>query len=47
METDPKLKSLGGYADDTHLNVRYRTHALHTVDPVDFGQWTLGQTAWR
>jgi len=34
MESDPKSKiqnpkSLAGYADDTHLNVRYRTHALY------------------
>lgn len=43
----PNPKSLGGYADDTRLNVRYRTHALYTVDPVDFGQWTLGRLAWR
>jgi len=40
-------KSVGGYADDTNLNVRYCTHALYTVDPVDFGQWTLGQLAWH
>jgi SAM-dependent methyltransferase len=40
-------KSRGGYADDTCLNVRYRTHALYTVDPVDFGQWTLERLAWR
>ena len=38
---------LGGYADDTHLNVRYRTHALYTVDPVDFGRWTLERLAWH
>jgi len=40
-------KSIAGYADDTHLNVRYRTHALYTVDPVDFGRWTLERLAWR
>jgi SAM-dependent methyltransferase len=44
---DQNPKSPGGYADDTHLNVRYRTHALYTVDPVDFGQWTLGRLAWN
>ena len=59
MEANPESKTvipsgakdenprLSGYADDTHLNVRYRTHALYTVDPVDFGQWTLGRLAWR
>ena len=35
------------YADDTHLDVRYRTHELYTVDPVDFGQWTLDCLPWR
>ena len=44
---NPKPKPLDGYADDTHLNVRYRTHALYTVDPVDFGRWTLDRLAWR
>ena len=29
------------YADDSSLNVRYRTHQVYTVDPVDFGRWTL------
>ena len=38
--------SPGGYADDSCLNVRYRTHALYTVDPVDFGQWTLERLTW-
>jgi len=47
METNLELKVLDGYADDTQLNVRYRTHALYTVDPVDFGQWTLERLAWR
>ncbi|MBN1137731.1 MAG: methyltransferase domain-containing protein [Anaerolineae bacterium] len=37
----------GGYADDTRLSVRRRTHALYTVDPVDFGRWTLERLAWR
>ena len=27
------------YADSTHLDVRYRTHQLYTVNPVSFGQW--------
>jgi SAM-dependent methyltransferase len=39
------------YADDHHLNVRYQTHQCYTVDPVDFGRWTLerlaAQAAWR
>ena len=35
------------YADDSHLDVRYRTHRLYTVDPVDFGQWTLERLAWQ
>ena len=36
-----------GYADDSRLNVRHRTHQLYTVDPVDFGRWTLERLAWR
>jgi SAM-dependent methyltransferase len=47
METNLKIQSLSGYADDARLNVRYRTHALYTVDPVDFGRWTLERLAWR
>ena len=39
------------YADDRHLDVRYRTHQLYTVDPIDFGRWTLEQlwsdATWR
>lgn len=35
------------YADDTHLDVRRRTHQLYTLDPVDFGQWTLERLVWR
>lgn len=35
------------YADDSHLDVRYRTHQLYTVDPVDFSRWTLERLAWR
>jgi len=35
------------YADDRHLDVRYRTHQLYTVDPVDFGRWTLEQLRWH
>lgn len=35
------------YADDSQLDVRYRTHQLYTVDPVDFQQWTLDRLPWR
>jgi SAM-dependent methyltransferase len=35
------------YADDSLLDVRRRTHELYTVDPVDFGRWTLEQMSWR
>lgn len=35
------------YVDDRHLDVRYRTHQLYTVDPVDFGRWTLEQLPWQ
>jgi ubiquinone/menaquinone biosynthesis C-methylase UbiE len=34
------------YADDAHLDVRYRTHQLYTVEPVDFGKWTLEKISW-
>jgi SAM-dependent methyltransferase len=49
--TDQKLLREKAYADDTQLDIRYRTHQLYTVDPVDFGRWTLErlarQTPWR
>jgi SAM-dependent methyltransferase len=35
------------YADDARLDVRYRTHQLYTLDPVDFGRWTLERLPWR
>lgn len=44
---DPKILRKEAYADDTHLDVRYRTHKLCTVDPVDFGRWTLERLPWR
>jgi len=44
---DPAILREQAYADGTHLNVRRRTHQLYTVDPVDFGQWTLEQIPWR
>jgi ubiquinone/menaquinone biosynthesis C-methylase UbiE len=44
---DQKRLSEEAYADDTLLDVRYRTHQLFTVDPVDFGRWTLERLAWQ
>jgi SAM-dependent methyltransferase len=44
---DQKRLSEEAYADDTHLDIRYRTHQLYTVDPVDFGRWTLERLAWQ
>lgn len=44
---DPKILRQEAYVDDTHLDVRYRTHKLYTVDPVDFGRWTLERLPWR
>ena len=44
---DQKLLREKAYADDSHLDVRYRTHQLYTVDPVDFGRWTLERLPWR
>ncbi len=44
---DQKLLREEAYADDSHLDVRYRTHLLYTVDPVDFERWTLERLPWR
>jgi SAM-dependent methyltransferase len=44
---DQKVLREEAYADDSHLNVRRRTHQLYTVDPVDFGRWTLERLPWR
>ena len=44
---DPTILREQAYADDTQLDVRRRTHQLYTVDPVDFGQWTLERLSWR
>jgi ubiquinone/menaquinone biosynthesis C-methylase UbiE len=44
---DQKVLREEAYADDSHLDVRYRTHQLHTVDPVDFGRWTLERLTWQ
>ena len=44
---DPNILREKAYADDAHLDVRQQTHRLYTVNPVDFGRWTLEQLAWR
>jgi SAM-dependent methyltransferase len=44
---DQKRLREEAYADDVHLDVRYRTHQLYTVEPVDFGRWTLERLSWR
>jgi ubiquinone/menaquinone biosynthesis C-methylase UbiE len=44
---DQHLLREEAYADESQLDVRYRTHQLYTVDPVDFGRWTLEQVPWR
>lgn len=44
---DQKVLQEEAYADDSHLEVRYRTHQLYTVDPVDFGRWTLERLIWQ
>lgn len=44
---DQKVLREEAYADDSRLAVRYRTHQLYTVEPVDFGRWTLERLPWR
>jgi SAM-dependent methyltransferase len=44
---DPQILREQEYADDGHLDVRRRTHQLYTVDPVDFGRWTLERLTWQ
>ena len=44
---DQKLLREEAYADDANLDVRCRTHQLYTVDPMDFGRWTLERLPWR
>ncbi len=44
---DPTILREQAYADDSLLDIRRRTHQLYTVDPVDFGQWTLELLPWR
>jgi SAM-dependent methyltransferase len=43
---DQRLLREEAYADDSCLDVRYQTHRLYTVDPVDFGRWTLERLSW-
>ncbi len=45
--SDPRVLREQEYADDSHLRVRQRTHQSYTVDPVDFGRWTLERLAWQ
>ena len=44
---DPAILREQAYADDARLDVRRRTHQLYTLDPVDFGRWTLERLPWR
>lgn len=44
---DPAILREQAYADGSHLDVRRRTHQLYTVEPVDFGRWTLERIRWR
>ena len=44
---DPTVLREQAYADDSLLDVRRRTHQLYTVDPVDFGRWTLERVPWQ
>ena len=44
---DPTILREQAYADDSQLDIRRRTHQLYTVDPVDFGRWTLERLPWR
>jgi 16S rRNA G1207 methylase RsmC len=44
---DQKVLREEAYADDSRLDVRCRTHQLYSVNPVDFGRWTLERLPWR
>ena len=44
---DPTILREQAYADDTQLDIRRRTHQIYSVDPVDFGRWTLERLPWR
>jgi len=44
---DPTILREKAYADDTQLDIRCRTHQLYSVDPVDFGRWTMERLRWR
>jgi ubiquinone/menaquinone biosynthesis C-methylase UbiE len=45
--TDPEVLREQSYADDVRLDIRRRTHETYTVEPVDFGRWTLERLRWR
>lgn len=47
LGNDPTILREQAYADDTQLDIRRRTHQLYTVNPVDFGRWTLERLPWR
>ncbi len=44
---DPVILREQAYADDARLDVRRQTHQLYTLDPVDYGRWTLERLPWR
>ena len=44
---DPTILREQAYADDSQLDIRRRTHQLYTVNPVNFGRWTLERLPWR
>mgnify|MGYP001819988499 CR=1 FL=1 len=44
---DQQVLTGQAYVDDSKLDVRYRTHQLYTVNPVDFGRWTLERLSLR
>ncbi len=44
---DPAVLREHAYADDCHLDTRRTVHQLYTVDPVDFGRWTLERVLWH
>jgi SAM-dependent methyltransferase len=44
---DPTILREQAYADDSQLDIRRRTHQLYSVNPVDFGRWTLERLPWR
>ena len=44
---DPAVLREQAYADDRCLDIRRRTHQVYSVEPIDFGRWTLERLAWR